>query len=610
MFMHMFQESFTSRSPSTLTTSEIEPELVVKTSYRGRFLRIVFVVCMILLTAGLGYVTFYFFRSLETKLFETQFLGSAELLQRAISTDFQNTNDAGIYLIIVSFGNYCNMHFMPVIASELSITVSHGSVLSPAWPNATFPYFQEISKYRLRMINYRAIAIYHIVTNENRAGYEAYCTQMVSQDLVEGAELIKKNPWPVSNGISVFNGTGNAMERVRDDGTHNGLLFPNTYAPSWQISPLSLSTVIMQNAMADPTKRSAIEYVLTNKSSTLSDVVNLAIDVNHPLPSSQLYAPVFLNDGINQTVIALIVYSFSWDTFLSNILADFVHGINIVMTSPTQQYTFLVNGELASVFSSGDAHNSAFNGLQQSFTLGLQNISGNNFLRQFPYSFSVYPTQALADSYLTSTPYIAMSIVVVLCLLTIAIFLIYVNVTVDHAKRMLTEQVRTEAEANFISFLAHEVRNPLSGIDSCSQLMLQRDLDKRAFLQRKVAEQESIHHDEITLLLGDIEEPIQDNVHIRKCITYIQSILNSTLDISKLDDGRLDFRFKNVYLRTEILELAMTMLASMKAANITTELVCKDEVFVIADPLRLTQVVVNLLTNAFKFCKVFSSLAL
>ena len=456
------------------------------------------------------------------------------------------------------------------------------------------------------MINYRAIAIYHIVTDENRAGYEAYCTQMVNDSLVEGADIIKENHWPVSKGIYAFNGTGTNMVPVRDDGTHNGLLFPHTYAPSWQISPLSLSNALMQNPMTDPAKRSSIEFVLTNKSSTLSDIVNLAIDVNHPRPSSQLYAPIFANDGTNQTVVALLVYSFSWDTFLSNILADFIHGIKVTISTPSQEYTFLVDGAQASEFSSGDEHNSDFGYLRQSFTLvGLNDSDGDgSFLRQFPYSFAVYPTQALADSYLTNTPYIAMAIVVLVCLLTVVVFLIYVNVTVDHAKRMLTEQVRTEAEANFISFLAHEVRNPLSGIDSCSQLMLQRDLDKRAFLQRKVAEQESICPDEITSLLGDIEEPIQDNVHIRKCITYIQSILNSTLDISKLDDGRLDFQFKDVYLRSEILELAMTMLVSMKAETVVTEIICEEGVFVVADPLRLTQVVVNLLTNAFKFCKV------
>ena len=89
------RRSYLYRSPSARVTSETEPELMVKTSGRGTFLFIAFVVCMMLLTAGLGYLTFYFFRGLETKLFETQFIGSSELLRKAITTDFQNTGDAG-----------------------------------------------------------------------------------------------------------------------------------------------------------------------------------------------------------------------------------------------------------------------------------------------------------------------------------------------------------------------------------------------------------------------------------------------------------------------------------------------------------------------------------
>ena len=90
-----FRGYYASRPPSKIEISEVEPELVVKNSHRGHYMGITFIVCMMLLTAGLGYLTFYFFRGLETKLFETQFIGSSELLRKAITTDFQNTDDAG-----------------------------------------------------------------------------------------------------------------------------------------------------------------------------------------------------------------------------------------------------------------------------------------------------------------------------------------------------------------------------------------------------------------------------------------------------------------------------------------------------------------------------------
>ena len=99
MIASSFQKNYVYRPPSARVTFEVEPELAIKTSRRGCYLGITFITCMILATAGLGYLTFYFFRGLETKLFETQFIGSSELLQKGITTDFQNTNDAGTYFV-------------------------------------------------------------------------------------------------------------------------------------------------------------------------------------------------------------------------------------------------------------------------------------------------------------------------------------------------------------------------------------------------------------------------------------------------------------------------------------------------------------------------------
>ena len=99
MVVSSFRGNYIYRPPSPRAISEKEPELVVKTSRRGCYLGIFFISSMMLVTAGLGYLTFYFFRGLETSLFETQFIGSSDLLQKAITTDFQNTNDAGTVTI-------------------------------------------------------------------------------------------------------------------------------------------------------------------------------------------------------------------------------------------------------------------------------------------------------------------------------------------------------------------------------------------------------------------------------------------------------------------------------------------------------------------------------
>jgi K+-sensing histidine kinase KdpD len=101
-----------------------------------------------------------------------------------------------------------------------------------------------------------------------------------------------------------------------------------------------------------------------------------------------------------------------------------------------------------------------------------------------------------------------------------------------------------------------------------------------------------------------------DLVNIRSCVSYVLSILNNTLDVSKLACNKLTFSVENVYLRNAILESSLSMLSSMVPKDVKVSLRCEADVFVVADPLRLQQVILNLLTNAFKFTQAGEVLVL
>jgi signal transduction histidine kinase len=245
----------------------------------------------------------------------------------------------------------------------------------------------------------------------------------------------------------------------------------------------------------------------------------------------------------------------------------------------------------------GDQHEVAFDYLRQ--IISVPSVGNPNIT----YSFVAYPTQALYNSYMTYTPIYGMAIVVTLCLVVVAVCLLYVAVTIEQEKIRHEELVRTEAEAQFTSFLAHEVRNPLSGIDSCTTLMLEGDRGRAKQLKHKVDAQHGLSVDDVRRLFEETEQLIQDGEHIQKCVKYIQSILNNTLDLVKLKDGRLDIHLKNVLLGAEVVDMALMMLTSVKSPEVALHVDCSQAVFVVADPLRVTQVLVNLLTNSFKFCR-------
>jgi signal transduction histidine kinase len=111
--------------------------------------------------------------------------------------------------------------------------------------------------------------------------------------------------------------------------------------------------------------------------------------------------------------------------------------------------------------------------------------------------------------------------------------------------------------------------------------------------------------DEMQSVIGsDLTQSIEDTKHIQKCVIYIQSILNNTLDMNKLKEGKMAITLEQVKLRTGIIDMVLMMLKAMKSADVEVIVNCSSTVYVVSDSLRLTQILTNLLTNAFKFCKL------
>ncbi|MFN3430498.1 MAG: sensor histidine kinase, partial [Candidatus Sericytochromatia bacterium] len=132
-----------------------------------------------------------------------------------------------------------------------------------------------------------------------------------------------------------------------------------------------------------------------------------------------------------------------------------------------------------------------------------------------------------------------------------------------------------EQMTGFLGMAAHDLRNPLGVI-------------------RNYAE----------LLLEDTTDP--DQVHGLKAIwqssNYMQSLVDDLLDSSQLESGRLDLQLAPVDVGGFMAELVARMrpFAEAKRQRLTQAALRGPRV-VVADPVRLEQVLVNLLTNAFKF---------
>jgi signal transduction histidine kinase/ActR/RegA family two-component response regulator len=161
------------------------------------------------------------------------------------------------------------------------------------------------------------------------------------------------------------------------------------------------------------------------------------------------------------------------------------------------------------------------------------------------------------------------------------------DVTEDVARQEELDLRRREAEAatvaksRFLAAMSHEIRTPMSGVLGLLGLMLGEPLAKR---QRERAE----------IALASAQGLLQ--------------ILNDILDFSKLEAALIRLSEEEVAIRPLIDEVMALMAAGAAQKGIELRCEVAEEVpeRIVTDPMRLRQVLINLLSNAAKFTEAGS----
>ena len=137
-------------------------------------------------------------------------------------------------------------------------------------------------------------------------------------------------------------------------------------------------------------------------------------------------------------------------------------------------------------------------------------------------------------------------------------------------------EAANQAKNKFLANMSHEIRTPMNAIVNFCDLLT------RTVLSKKQKEYLGI---------------------IRSSSGSLLEIINDLLDVSKIEAGKLDFEKSSISIREVVEEVSNIFrhLIKEKKIKYNVEFAPDVPLRVITDPLRLKQVLINLVSNAFKF---------
>jgi GAF domain-containing protein len=141
-------------------------------------------------------------------------------------------------------------------------------------------------------------------------------------------------------------------------------------------------------------------------------------------------------------------------------------------------------------------------------------------------------------------------------------------------------QMVSENKSQFVSSMSHELRTPLNAIIGLTEMMV---TNAARFGTEKAL------------------EPLQ---RVNRAGTHLLGLINQVLDLSKIEAGKLELNPQTVQLAPLIDEVIGTarQLADQNKNRLTAE-APEDLGSLTVDPMRLRQILFNLLSNACKFTK-------
>ncbi|CAB9499408.1 sensor kinase/phosphatase LuxQ [Seminavis robusta] len=463
----------------------------------------------------------------------------------------------------------------------------------------------------------------------------------------------KPHPWDNTTAVSSF-GKGIWKKTKKSPDVPDGRLpvpsdanntwgSPNrVFAPILQHSTGDKAPVLLLNVNFEPTRGVMVDDLIQCsreralmpdpsqvRCGVLTDMLNLASQQEGSGPDAIMMEPIYPAQD-PRTLVGFIVSSIVWREALENVFSDDVSGIDCVLRTPKEVFTFGVQEGEAFVKGQGDLHDPLYNNYMADIEIVTQGDFSNT---SAVYTFEIYPTSDFFDSHYTNNAIIGLVGALAIILVISGLFYMYdcfVRQEFDHNKELL------EAKRRFVRFVSHEVRTPLNTV--CMGLtLLQEDIrghSGRTLLsphltetQRLIAKQQEEANlpKSIEVKQEDATEWINLSEEVLGNTQAAVNVLNDLLNYDKIQRGKLSLEFtvipiwvlvektvKEFKLMAAEKEITLKLLFAnalvgappeKEEAPTTASCLRKDILsqVVVGDVGRISMLLRNLISNALKF---------
>lgn len=142
--------------------------------------------------------------------------------------------------------------------------------------------------------------------------------------------------------------------------------------------------------------------------------------------------------------------------------------------------------------------------------------------------------------------------------------------------RLEAAEAKSRAKSEFLSQMSHEIRTPMNAIVGLADLAcMEQDVPK------------------------EIEKKLKK---IRSSSQYLLSLINDILDMSRIENRKMEIEQENFCLGSALNDLQEMMSSQAEQKGLQFEAVFQfKHQWLVGDPIRLRQILTNLLSNAIKF---------